>query len=129
MEEFSWQFAPAPFDGCEDLGRYREGGFHPVIIGDRFAEDRYEVVHKLGSGGWATVWLAKDSKHDRYVALKILQAQCSEDSRELRMHQHGQANDQIRNKKPTLFLFSIISTSQDQTDATLHLSSKSPAQV
>src|SRR5437762_12511675 len=33
---------------------------------------RYEVVRELGRGGMATVYLARDLKHDRSVALKVL---------------------------------------------------------
>jgi TolB-like protein len=34
--------------------------------------DRYRVVRELGHGGMATVYLARDLKHDRPVALKVL---------------------------------------------------------
>lgn len=34
--------------------------------------DRYEVERELGRGGMATVYLAKDIKHDREVAIKVL---------------------------------------------------------
>jgi hypothetical protein len=33
---------------------------------------RYEIVREIGRGGMATVFLARDPKHDRNVALKIL---------------------------------------------------------
>ncbi len=35
-------------------------------------EDRYSIERELGAGGMATVYLAKDKKHDRDVALKVL---------------------------------------------------------
>ena len=35
-------------------------------------EGQYEVVRELGRGGMATVYLAKDLKHDREVAIKVL---------------------------------------------------------
>jgi eukaryotic-like serine/threonine-protein kinase len=35
---------------------------------------RYDVEHEIGAGGMATVFLARDVKHDRKVALKMLNA-------------------------------------------------------
>ena len=35
-------------------------------------EGRYHVEHQLGEGGMATVYLARDEKHSRNVALKVL---------------------------------------------------------
>jgi cytochrome c-type biogenesis protein CcmH/NrfG len=36
---------------------------------------RYEIERQLGRGGMATVWLARDLKHDRHVAIKLLHAE------------------------------------------------------
>ncbi|EED20490.1 protein kinase, putative [Talaromyces stipitatus ATCC 10500] len=55
---------------------YKAGGFHRVSLGDRFASDRYTILRKLGYGQYSTVWLARDSKAKKYVALKILRADC-----------------------------------------------------
>lgn len=57
-------------DGVERLEKYVPGGFHPVIVGDKL-HNRYEVVDKLGHGGWSTVWLVRDSQKQRYLALKV----------------------------------------------------------
>jgi serine/threonine-protein kinase len=35
--------------------------------------DRYAVAHELGRGGMATVYLARDTRHDRAVAIKVLE--------------------------------------------------------
>jgi eukaryotic-like serine/threonine-protein kinase len=34
--------------------------------------DRYEIERELGEGGMATVYLARDLRHQRRVALKVL---------------------------------------------------------
>ena len=34
--------------------------------------DRYRIEREIGSGGMATVYLARDLKHDRDVAVKVL---------------------------------------------------------
>ena len=39
--------------------------------------DRYVIEREIGAGGMATVYLARDRKHDRDVALKILRADLS----------------------------------------------------
>ena len=45
---------------AEPLERYREGGYHPTHLGGIFKDGRYKVIHKLGWGGYATIWLARD---------------------------------------------------------------------
>lgn len=55
----------------EDLEQYRTGGYHPTLINDSFQNGRYTVVHKLGYGGYSTIWLARDQQRNRYVSLKI----------------------------------------------------------
>lgn len=58
----------------EDLEDYVKGGYHPVQLGDTFSDGRYIVVRKLGWGHFSTVWLAKDTKHNRHVALKVVKS-------------------------------------------------------
>lgn len=70
-EEPYWE--PDEFE-YEQLERYDHGGFCPVLIWQRFKNDRYCVVYKLGIGHFSTVWLARDLYKKRYVALKILTA-------------------------------------------------------
>ncbi|KAI5867704.1 kinase-like domain-containing protein [Durotheca rogersii] len=68
----------APF-GLEELHDYELGGHHPVHLGDMLHQ-RYRVVHKLGSGGYAIVWLCRDMSSApgySYVAAKIISAEGS----------------------------------------------------
>jgi serine/threonine protein kinase/tetratricopeptide (TPR) repeat protein len=41
-------------------------------------EGRYEIVRELGRGGMATVFLARDLRHDRLVAIKVLRSSLAE---------------------------------------------------
>ncbi|KAK1770396.1 kinase domain-containing protein [Phialemonium atrogriseum] len=59
----------------EDVGKYVPGGYHPVDIGDIIgtSDQSYEVIHKLGYGGFSTVWLVRScGDMHSYFALKIL---------------------------------------------------------
>ncbi|KAF5369215.1 hypothetical protein D9757_010046 [Collybiopsis confluens] len=58
----------------EDWEDYVKGGYHPVHIGDAFSDGRYVVVRKLGWGHFSTVWLARDEKMKRHVALKVVKS-------------------------------------------------------
>ena len=46
-----------------------------MIVGDR-----YEVVSKIGTGGMANVYKAKDHKLNRFVAMKVLKQEFREDT-------------------------------------------------
>lgn len=70
----------APFE-LEHIYDYETGGSHPVHLGDVF-DDAYRVIHKLGHGGFATVWLARDMRTcgaPKYAALKIIRSDASGD--------------------------------------------------
>jgi tetratricopeptide (TPR) repeat protein len=41
-------------------------------LADTVVADRYVLERELGQGGMATVWLARDTLHDRRVAIKII---------------------------------------------------------
>ncbi|TDL22493.1 kinase-like protein [Rickenella mellea] len=60
--------------GAEYPGKYRDQGFHPVHLGDTFANGRYTVRHKLGYGATSTNWLVHDSITRKYASLKIVDA-------------------------------------------------------
>ncbi|ORX45117.1 kinase-like protein [Hesseltinella vesiculosa] len=58
----------------ESNNEYCSGGYHPVKIGDRFANSRYIAIHKLGWGHFSTVWLIRDQLHGRYYAMKVVKS-------------------------------------------------------
>ncbi|KAF1821332.1 serine protein kinase [Dissoconium aciculare CBS 342.82] len=70
---------------AEPIHRYQIGGYHPVHLGDVMHEGRYRVIHKLGWGGWSTVWAARDLKTERYVALQIAAADSVDETREMKI--------------------------------------------
>jgi serine/threonine-protein kinase SRPK3 len=78
-------YNPSGLMNVEERELYSKDGFHPTLIGDILDEGRYCIVHKLGFGGFATVWLARDLHRSKYVALKILAASESSNGRELAM--------------------------------------------
>ncbi|KAI1347920.1 kinase-like protein [Xylaria sp. FL0043] len=60
-------------EGLEPLEEYQDGGYHPIHIGDELGvSGRYRVIHKLGYGGFGTVWLCRDLQNLSYVAIKVM---------------------------------------------------------
>ncbi|KAF5012510.1 hypothetical protein FDECE_1436 [Fusarium decemcellulare] len=67
-------------EGVEPLEIYQDGGYHPVHLGDCYGPcGRYRVLHKLGYGGFGTVWLCRDTLNETYVSLKILASELKSD--------------------------------------------------
>lgn len=58
-------------DYVEASKYYYQGLYYPICIGDVLAH-RYRIEHKLGHGGFSTVWLARDIQAEKDVALKIM---------------------------------------------------------
>ena len=54
----------------EGLDDYKKGGYHPIYIGEILI-GRYVMIQKLGWGHFSTVWLARDTKYQTYVAIKV----------------------------------------------------------
>ncbi|KAI3320446.1 kinase-like domain-containing protein [Xylariaceae sp. AK1471] len=60
-------------DNIENIHDYIPGGYHPTHLGD-LLDGRFEVTHKLGYGGHATVWLCSDIEKEQWHAVKIIKA-------------------------------------------------------
>ncbi|KAK9483125.1 kinase-like domain-containing protein, partial [Lipomyces starkeyi] len=99
-------FQPSSLDNIEQIENYRSGGFHPVSIGDSFSRGRYRVLHKLGFGGFSTVWLARDEQSHRLVSLKIVTAEESNTCNELRILQH--LNDSTKYRPACDHILSLL---------------------
>ena len=69
------QYRMSGLDNIENVEMYRPGGFHPVSIGDVFANGRYKVLHKLGRGSSSIVWLGHFGCIKGSFGRKILQTQ------------------------------------------------------
>ncbi|KAK2601430.1 hypothetical protein N8I77_010879 [Diaporthe amygdali] len=69
---------------CEKLETYATAGsrkpyaplLYPISIGQRLDGGRYQILHRLGHGGFSTVWVAKDTtagaKGAEVVALNVI---------------------------------------------------------
>ena len=55
-----------------------KGASRPAAVAEGSFSDRYLIERKLGAGGMATVFLARDLKHDREVALKVLRPEIAQ---------------------------------------------------
>lgn len=80
VQEYEYNYLTEQW-GLEEISKYNKGGFHPIHIED-VLDDRYEVVHKLGSGGFGTVWLCRDRHLEKWRAVKVMTADHSSDSAE-----------------------------------------------
>ncbi|KAB5533506.1 kinase-like domain-containing protein [Coniochaeta sp. 2T2.1] len=69
-------------DDLEDPDWYRPAGLHPISIGDKLDGGRYVVRNKLGSGGFATVWLCRDGQTGHWVVIKVIGSQDTAESTE-----------------------------------------------
>jgi serine/threonine-protein kinase SRPK3 len=104
---YTLQIYRYPFlDDIEEVERYRPGGFHPVDLDD-VLNDKYKIVHKLGHGGSATIWLARILSEERHVAIKILAA-AKHPTQELKfpthLREHGANHPNIASLQETFMV-------------------------
>ncbi|KAJ4388331.1 hypothetical protein N0V85_007667 [Neurospora sp. IMI 360204] len=78
---------PFPQSTVEDPNQYCRGGHHPILLGDLLGPltnpSRFRVFHKLGYGGFGTVWLCQDmdemrnNKKWKWRVVKVVSAKAS----------------------------------------------------
>ncbi|PYI02369.1 kinase-like protein [Aspergillus sclerotiicarbonarius CBS 121057] len=71
----------------ETLSWYSPSDFYAVKIGEVF-QSRYQVIGKLGYGGYSTVWLCRDLQQHAYVTLKVFERNSAEGQRETEAYCH-----------------------------------------
>jgi DNA-binding SARP family transcriptional activator/tetratricopeptide (TPR) repeat protein len=64
--------APAPTEMPSDVALQTPRGDEPEPGEDSLLADRYRLEKQIGMGGMATVYLARDLRHERNVALKLM---------------------------------------------------------
>lgn len=74
-------------EDVERLRGYRPGEYNSIHLDDELNDGQYRVIHKLGHGTYATVWLClvQSTNEPSYVAIKIFRASQGEDDREFVM--------------------------------------------
>lgn len=109
----------------ERLHGYRPGGYHPIHLDGRLHDGRYRVIHKLGYGGYSTVWLCRDMSSDtpKYVAVKILVA--SESERECRELLVNRLKAEAIEKIPVESTYACPLINSTFTAPTAHISASS----
>lgn len=77
--------AAPPRPGMNDLREEPQARFADPIASLRTAlRGRYDIEREIGQGAFATVYLARDLRHERNVALKVLNADPTSDTSEIR---------------------------------------------
>ncbi|RAH71374.1 kinase-like protein [Aspergillus aculeatinus CBS 121060] len=71
----------------ETLPWYSPDEFYSVKIGEVF-QSRYQVIGKLGYGGYSTVWLCRDLQMHDYITLKVFERNSAEGQREVETYRH-----------------------------------------
>ncbi|KAI1963438.1 hypothetical protein LOZ58_002272 [Ophidiomyces ophidiicola] len=99
------QNQPASGEGPEV---YCPGGFHPVYLGEVY-NGEYEVLRKIGSGGYSTVWLVRN-REGNFRALKVLSAECYGGSKDI---YEREILERLRDADPSHLGYPYISTLVD----------------
>ena len=64
------------------LPHYERKRYYPLQIGQRL-KDRYQVIAKLGYGGYSTVWLARDERSYRVKSMLSIVTNLATDHRSM----------------------------------------------
>ncbi|KAF2106493.1 protein kinase [Lophiotrema nucula] len=96
-------------EDVEPLEGYDSWDYYPTRIGTTL-NNRYCIIHKLGHGGFSTVWLAHDTKEGRNVAMKILIAEYG-DCRSRELDVQGMIEASVQKENRTKLLLSLATFS------------------
>ncbi|KAF2106473.1 kinase-like domain-containing protein [Lophiotrema nucula] len=110
--------------GVESLAAYADGGLCPIHINDKLQGGRYQIINKLGFGGYSTVWAALDHDDQCLVSIKVVKAQYSENNIELRILEHLRDG-----QKPVFIVTELLGPSTREFGKRFGLSAKIPKQL
>ncbi|WEW59585.1 hypothetical protein PRK78_005059 [Emydomyces testavorans] len=92
-------------DYTEPLTKYLPNAqhrFYPICLGE-VLNQQYQVEHKLGHGGFSTVWMAYDLKNKTDVALKVMAEGLGE-------HEYHMQREILKSVKDTSHLITYLNT-------------------
>jgi serine/threonine protein kinase len=89
----------------------------------------YEIVEKLGQGGWGAVYKARDTRLDRLVALKVLSATRLADEKHRRRFMQEARSASALNHPNIVTIYDIVSAGSEYYIAMEYIEGQTPREM